>query len=92
MGAAPAREAVPGPLAWLPLTGGAWGRLWESLALYENGELVDPRTLPYLVAGRPPTLAELDAQTNGDTWTVLGLSLAAFVDEWFAFVHRRYLR
>jgi hypothetical protein len=35
--------------------------LWESLALYENGERVDPRTLPYMVAGAPPTLAELDA-------------------------------
>ena len=35
--------------------------LWESVALYENGELVDPRSLPYMVEGRPPTLAQLDA-------------------------------
>lgn len=35
--------------------------LWESVALYENGERVDPRTLDYMVAGRPPTLEQLDA-------------------------------
>jgi hypothetical protein len=35
--------------------------LWESVALFENGERVDPRTLPELVAGRFPTLAQLDA-------------------------------
>jgi hypothetical protein len=34
--------------------------LWETVALYENGERVDPRTLAYLVAGDYPTLAQLD--------------------------------
>jgi hypothetical protein len=38
--------------------------LWESVALYENGELVDPRTLDYMVAGRPPSLQELDADVS----------------------------
>lgn len=38
--------------------------LWESVALFENDELVDPRSLPYLVQGRYPTLSELDADPN----------------------------
>jgi hypothetical protein len=38
--------------------------LWESVALFENDELVDPRSLPYLVQGRFPTLSELDADPN----------------------------
>lgn len=97
--------------------------LWESVALYENGELVDPRSLDYMVAGRPPTLSELDADVtasrrvyevgytigefvvdrggraalvrlilaNGDTAGALGLTPQAFVEEWYAFVRRRYL-
>jgi hypothetical protein len=35
--------------------------LWETVAVYENGERVDPHTLSYLVSGQPPTLAELNA-------------------------------
>lgn len=38
--------------------------LWESVALYENEERVDPRTLGYMVAGDPPTLDELDADVT----------------------------
>ena len=38
--------------------------LWESVALFENGELVDPRTIPYLAQGRFPTLGQLDADPN----------------------------
>jgi hypothetical protein len=38
--------------------------LWESVALFENDELVDPRSIPYLVQGRFPTLMELDADPN----------------------------
>jgi hypothetical protein len=34
--------------------------LWETVALYENGERVDPRTLDYLVRGNPPTLDQLN--------------------------------
>lgn len=33
--------------------------LWETVALYENGDFVDPRTLAYLRAGNYPTLAQL---------------------------------
>jgi hypothetical protein len=38
--------------------------LWESVALYENGELVDPRTLDYMVRGAPPTLDQLNADVS----------------------------
>jgi len=35
--------------------------LWETVALYENRELVDPRTLDYMRNGQYPSLAELDS-------------------------------
>jgi hypothetical protein len=38
--------------------------LWESVALFENDELVDPRSISYLVQGRFPTLAQLDADPS----------------------------
>ena len=38
--------------------------LWESVALFENDEFVDPRSISYLAQGRFPTLAELDADPN----------------------------
>jgi hypothetical protein len=38
--------------------------LWETVALYENGELVPPRTLAYMVRGAYPSLADLNADPN----------------------------
>jgi hypothetical protein len=38
--------------------------LWETVALYENGELVQPGTLDYFVRGAYPTLANLNADPN----------------------------
>jgi hypothetical protein len=38
--------------------------LWESVALFENDELVDPRSISYLAQGRFPTLSDLDADPN----------------------------
>ena len=38
--------------------------LWETIALYENGELVQPRTLDYMVRGAYPTLQQLNADPN----------------------------
>jgi hypothetical protein len=35
--------------------------LWETVALYENNEFVDPATLDFMRSGRFPTLAALDA-------------------------------
>ena len=38
--------------------------LWETVALYENGELVPPRTLDYFVRAAYPTLTDLNADPN----------------------------
>ncbi len=36
--------------------------LWETVALYENRQFVDPATLDYMRGGRFPTLADLNAE------------------------------
>jgi len=38
--------------------------LWEAVAVYENNEFVDPKTLPYMVSGNYPTLDELNTDYN----------------------------
>ena len=38
--------------------------LWETVALYDNGELVEPRRVDYLVRGAFPTLQQLNADPN----------------------------
>jgi len=54
--------------------------LWESVALYENGELVDPRSISYLAQGRFPTLSELDADPNASRQVYeVGYLIAEFV-------------
>ena len=54
--------------------------LWESVALYENGELVDPRTLDYMMRGDPPTLDQLnsDFSVNQQVYAV-GYLIGEFV-------------
>jgi hypothetical protein len=47
--------------------------LWETVALYEAGQIVDPRTLPYMAAHRPPALADLDRIENTAIYEVGGL-------------------
>jgi hypothetical protein len=56
--------------------------LWETVALYEAGQLVDPRTLPYMRAHRPPTLAELDRLENTTIYEVGGVIGQFIVDTW----------
>jgi hypothetical protein len=46
--------------------------LWETVALYENGELVPPRTLGYMVRGAYPSLADLSADPNAGPSAALG--------------------
>jgi len=38
--------------------------LWEAVALYESNDFTDPKTLPYMVSGNYPTLAELNTDYN----------------------------
>ena len=54
--------------------------LWESVALFENGEFVDPRTLGYMVQGRYPTLAALDADPSASRQVYeVGYVIAEFI-------------
>ncbi len=53
--------------------------LWEAVALYENGELVHPRTLGYLASGFP-TLQQLNVDVNSGTQIYqLGYLLGEFI-------------
>jgi hypothetical protein len=57
--------------------------LWDSVALWENGELVDPRTLDYMVGGRPPTLDELSADFAASRQVYeVGYTIGEFVVAW----------
>ena len=40
---------------------------WETVALYENGEFVNPASLDYVVRGAFPTLQQLNVDPNGGT-------------------------
>jgi hypothetical protein len=56
--------------------------LWETIALYENGELVPPRTLDYIVRGVYPSLADLNADPNaGRQVYELGYVIGEFIVE-----------
>jgi len=57
---------------------------WEAVALYENGELVNPRGLEYVVRGAFPTLQQLNADPNSSRQIYeLGFVLGEFiVDRW----------
>ena len=56
--------------------------LWETVAVYENGEFVPPLTLDYLRAGRYPTLSQLNADaTSSHQIYEVGYVLGEFVVE-----------
>lgn len=53
---------------------------WETVALVENGEIVDPRTLPYVAAGQLPTLEQLNVDpTAGRQIYELGGCFGEFI-------------
>ena len=54
--------------------------LWEAVALYEAGQMVDPRTLSYMTAHQPPTLSELNRIENTAIYDVGG-SIGEFIVE-----------
>lgn len=59
--------------------------LWEAVAVYENNEFVDPRTLPYMVSGNYPTLAELNTSYNNSNHNIYQVGyvlLQYIVDTW----------
>jgi hypothetical protein len=57
---------------------------WETIALYENGEFVDPRRLDYVVRGAFPTLQQLNVDPNGGRQIYeLGFVIGEFiVSQW----------
>lgn len=52
--------------------------LWESVAIYEARQFVDPRTIPYLMNLQPPAIAELNAFDNIKIYDV-GYLIAEFI-------------
>jgi hypothetical protein len=56
--------------------------LWETVALHEAGQIVDPRTLPYMRAHRPPALVELDRIDDPAIYEVGGLIGHFIVETW----------
>ena len=56
--------------------------LWETVALYEAGQVVDPRTLPYMTAHQPPSLSELNRIENTAIYEVGGVIGDFIVETW----------
>jgi hypothetical protein len=59
--------------------------IWEAVALYENNEFVNPRTLSYMVNGNYPTLEELNTDYNSSNhyiYSVGYILLEYIVDTW----------
>ena len=52
--------------------------LWESVAVYEAGQFVEPRTLPYMAAGTPPAFATLNSFENTFVYDV-GYTIGEFI-------------
>jgi hypothetical protein len=57
--------------------------LWETVAVYEAGEFVNPKTLSYLVNGNFPTLLELNADFSVNSLKVydVGFLIGEFIVE-----------
>lgn len=53
--------------------------LWEAVAVYEAGQLVPPSSLPSLVAGRFPTLAELSSRSGSPSIYDVGYTLTELI-------------
>ncbi len=62
------------PAAW---SGPVW--LWEAVATYESGQLVPPRSVPWLAAGTFPTLAQLNDRSGPYSIYQVGYVLGEFV-------------
>jgi hypothetical protein len=56
--------------------------LWETVALYEAGQLVDPRRLSYMTSLQPPTLAQLSQIADVRIYDVGALIGAFVVETW----------
>ena len=54
--------------------------LWESIAIFESGQLYDPRKLPYLVNQKPPALTQLNDGSDTTIYDV-GYLISEFLVE-----------
>lgn len=52
--------------------------LWESVAIYESRQFVDPSAIAYLVEGDPPSLSELNSFNNTKVYDV-GYLIAEYI-------------
>jgi hypothetical protein len=59
--------------------------LWEATAVYEAGQFVAPSSLPALVAGDFPALAELDRGAGGVSIYDVGFTIGEYIVERWGF-------
>ena len=52
--------------------------LWETVAIFEAGDFVNPRSVTWLSNGPPPTMARLNGFDNTDIYSV-GFVLGEFI-------------
>ncbi|MCU7549365.1 hypothetical protein OCK74_09585 [Chitinophagaceae bacterium LB-8] len=53
--------------------------LWEAVSVYEAGQFVDPKTLPYLTNGKYPSISELNNRIKGGKIYDCGYTIAEFI-------------
>lgn len=56
--------------------------LWESVAIFEAGQFVDPHYISYLVDQDPPTIAELNSMSNTYVYEVVFLIGEYITETW----------
>jgi hypothetical protein len=64
--------------------------LWESVAIFEAGQFVDPHNISYLVNQDPPTISELNSMSNTYVYDV-GFLIGEYITETWDYAHLRDL-
>ena len=64
--------------------------LWESTAIFEGGQFVDPHNISYLIAQDPPTLLELNSMSNTMVYDV-GFLIGEYITEAWGYVQLQEL-
>jgi hypothetical protein len=53
--------------------------LWEAISVYEAGQFVDPKTLPYLSNGQFPSISELNNRFKGGKIYSCGYTIIEYI-------------
>ena len=53
--------------------------LWEAISVYEAGQFVEPKTLPFLSNGLYPNLSELDIRSKGGKIYSIGYTVIEYI-------------